>query len=387
MPNGFGAAKTLKAGHPPARMEPDTYGNTSSQTEIQPMSQTCNKMPLYIPASLAAFLILSSSVLNTNAAEKPIAIEQCKGDVFLLPYFLGNGETGVYIAYSRDGLNFKWLNHGKVVLPAPPWGDTSLTRDPSIIYHDGVFHMVWTTNWNSRTIGYAHSKDLLNWSKPRKIDVWGDFTAVKNTWAPELHWDPEKKEFLIIWSSTTLEELNDNDGSENRPEYDHRTYATRTRDFKTFSKAALFFSPQDPEHSVIDPYIAHDDRGTPDASDDRWVMVIKNELKPERGGKNLRLTFSKRMQGPYGTKLGPAIVGAGTDIVDTMGEGPSLLKYKNLWYLYWDAPNSKYSYCLATSPDLVHWKNRSPEMTLPTEHMRHGTVLIVPATVVAEARQ
>ncbi len=349
------------------------------------MTRTRSQITLLNHAAIAVIIIASVLASNTVAAEKPKAPAPCTGDVFLLPYFLGNGETGVYLAYSRDGLNFKWLADGKVVMPAPAWGDESLTRDPSILYHDGTFHMVWTTSWKSRSIGYAHSKDLLHWSKPKKIDVWGDFTAVINTWAPELHWDPEEKEFLIIWSSTTLEELNDNDGSNNSPDNDHRTYAIRTRDFEKISKPALFYSPQAPEYSVIDPYIAHDDRGTPNVNDDRWVMVIKNELNPQRGGKNLRLTFSKRMQGPYGTKLGPAIVGAGTDIVDRMGEGPSLFKYKNLWHLYWDAPGSKYSYCLATSPDLVHWKNRSAEMSLPTKRMRHGTVLVVPAKAVAEA--
>lgn len=48
-----------------------------------------------------------------------------------------------------------------------------------------MFHMVWTTSWNSRSIGYAHSRDVIHWSAPRKINIWGDFTAVKNTWAPE----------------------------------------------------------------------------------------------------------------------------------------------------------------------------------------------------------
>jgi hypothetical protein len=108
-------------------------------------------------------------------------------ELFLLPYFLGNGETGVYFAYSNDGLKFDWLNDGNVVVPAQPWGDESLTRDPSIIYHDGTFHMIWTTSWNSRSIGYASSKDLVRWSTPAKIDIWGDFTDVRNTWAPELH--------------------------------------------------------------------------------------------------------------------------------------------------------------------------------------------------------
>jgi hypothetical protein len=201
---------------------------------------------------------------------------------------------------------------------------------------------------------------------------------VLNTWAPELHWDPEEREFLILWSSTTRAELEDGDGSDDRHRYDHRSYASRTQDFETFSEPELFFSPE-PEHSVIDPFIARDDRGTPDASDDRWVMVIKHELAPEQGGKNLRLTFAERMQGPYGGTLGPPVVGAGTGIVDVMGEGPSLFRRDGLWYLYWDAPESPFSYCLATSPDLATWTNRSAELSLPAERMRHGTVLPVPA--------
>lgn len=305
-------------------------------------------------------------------------------DVFLLPYFLGNGETGVYFAWSRDGLKFEWLNDGKVVMPAPPWGDESLTRDPSIVYHDGTFHMVWTTSWNSRSIGYAHSEDLVTWSEPKKIDIWGDRLDVRNTWAPELHRDPEKKEFLILWSSTTLAELNDGDGSGDKHGYDHRSYASRTKDFRSFTKPALFFSPQ-PELSVIDPYIAHDDRGTHDTGDDRWVMVVKHELAEDQGGKNLRLTFSTKMQGPYDMKLGPPIVGAGTSIVNQMGEGPTLFKRNEEWFLYWDAPGSEFSYCLATSRDLTTWKNRSAEMSLPAEQMRHGTVLVVPAQAVRPA--
>lgn len=306
-------------------------------------------------------------------------------DVFLLPYFLGNGETGVYFAHSRDGLKFEWLNDGKVVMPAPEWPGENLTRDPSIIHHDGVFHLVWTTSWSSRSIGYARSDDLVNWSKPQKIDLWRAGAAVRNTWAPELHWDPERKEFLILWSSTIDAELNDGDGSVDPHGHDHRTYAARTKDFETFSEPELFFSPRAPEHGVIDPYIAHDDRGTRETSDDRWVMVIKNEMAPEQGGKNLRLTFGAHMQGPYETTLGPPIVGAGTDIVNTMGEGPSLLKHRGTWFLYWDAPDSPYSYCLATSRDLKVWKNRSEEMSLPAVKMRHGTVLVVPEAAVARA--
>lgn len=297
--------------------------------------------------------------------------------VFLLPYFLGNGETGVYLTASRDGLQFDWLNDGKPILPAPNWPSENLTRDPSILYHDDTFHMVWTTSWESRSIGYASSKNLKEWSVPKKIDIWGDRTDVRNTWAPELHWDPEQQEFLILWSTTTDAELRDDDGTGNPHKLDHRSYASRTKDFESFTTPKLFYSTQNPELSVIDPYIAFDDRNTDDPADDRWVMVIKNEMYPKDGGKNLCLVFSQHMQGPYETTLGPPIVGAGTDIVDRMGEGPSLLKVNGLWWLYWDAPGSEFSYCLATSPDLIHWTNRSAEMSLPVERMRHGTVLRV----------
>lgn len=303
-------------------------------------------------------------------------------EVFLLPYFLGNGETGVYLTYSRDGFKFDWLNNGKPILPAPNWPGENLTRDPSILYHEGVFHMIWTTGWRTRSIGYSRSRDLKKWTPPKKVDIWRDRTDVRNTWAPELHWDPEVGEFLILWSTTTEAEFNDKDGSGDPHELDHRSYASRTRDFIEFSEPELFYSPRDPELSVIDPYITRDDRNTSDPGDDRWVMAIKNELAEKDGGKNLRLVFSKKMQGPYETTLGLAIVGAGTDIVDQMGEGPSLLKHKGEWRLYWDAPGSEFSYCLATSSDLKTWTNRSRELKLPAKRMRHGTVLIAPRTAV-----
>lgn len=331
---------------------------------------------------ITAVVIIWCLGLPVAASAQDVASQRDVSEVFLLPYFLGNGETGVYLAYSRDGLTFEWLNDGELVLPAPDWPDENLTRDPSILYHDGVFHMVWTTGWDTRSIGYAHSEDLVNWSEPKKIDIWGDRDDVRNTWAPELHWDPQENEYLIIWSSTVEGELRDDDGSNDSRRSDHRTYATRTADFETFSEPELFFSPQDPEISVIDPYIAHDDRNTDDVADDRWVMVIKNELGGDRGGKNLRLTYSERMQGPYDPQLSEPIVGSGTSIVNRMGEGPSLIKRQGQWWLYWDAPGGRYSYCLATSPDLETWTNRSQDMKLPTEHMRHGTVLLAPEDAV-----
>ena len=111
-------------------------------------------------------------------------------------------KTASMLACSRDGLTFEWLNAGKVVMAVPVWAGTgkASTRDPSIVYRDGMFHMVWTTDWNSRSFGYASSRDLLSWSQPRKIDIRGDFTAVRNTWVPELHWTLTSRQ--IVTGST-----------------------------------------------------------------------------------------------------------------------------------------------------------------------------------------
>ena len=56
-------------------------------------------------------IVLAALQLGQAVAEERRSAER---QVFLLPYFLGNGETGVYFAYSHDGLRFRWLNDGEV---------------------------------------------------------------------------------------------------------------------------------------------------------------------------------------------------------------------------------------------------------------------------------
>jgi hypothetical protein len=92
------------------------------------------------------------------------------GDCFLFSYFIGNGEDGLHPAYSFEGLNFRPLNNGRSFLTPQVGG--KLMRDPCIIQGPGgVFHMVWMTSWNQKAIGYAHSRDLINWSEQKYIPV------------------------------------------------------------------------------------------------------------------------------------------------------------------------------------------------------------------------
>lgn len=328
-----------------------------------------------MPASLAIMLLAAQGGL----APQPSEPER----VYVFPYFQGNGESGLHLALSENGLRFEPVNDNRPVLNAPDWPGENLVRDPSVLYRDGTFHLVWTTGWETRTIGYASSADLVAWSEPRRIPMWPEDARVRNTWAPELHFDESAGEFLILWSSTTLDELEDGDGSTDPHGHDHRIYASRTGDFARFTPPELFYAPQ-PEHGVIDAFIATD--GAEQASGSCFVMVIKNEMGPERGGKNLRLAFADRMRGPYSPVLGPPIVGAGTPIVDRMAEGPSLVHVDGQWRLYFDAPGGPHAYCLATSPDLIEWTDRSSEVAVPGAAPRHGTIFIAPAPAVGWLR-
>ena len=106
---------------------------------------------------IAALLIGTPLQADTPAPAKP-------DQALVLTYFRGNGESGVFLATSDDGHRFTAVNEDKPVFTPPKWPKQSLTRDPSIVFHQDLFHMVWTSNWQGRVFGYATSPDLVKWS-------------------------------------------------------------------------------------------------------------------------------------------------------------------------------------------------------------------------------
>jgi hypothetical protein len=328
--------------------------------------------------------------------------------VFLLSYFKGNGETGVYLACSADGLTFTDLNEGRPMFTPPDWPGQNLTRDPSIVFRDRLFHMVWTSNWVGTCFGAATSPDLKQWSEPVRVQPFVSWPAAdlpRNVWAPEVHWDPVQKDYLILWSSATASVEGDgghnSGGLENDPARKvkpdtrrHRTFCSRTADFRRFSDAKVFF---DPGRSEIDAALAFDDRGTPGPADDRWVMAVKHEQFEEVGGKNIRLTAAPAdLTNPFPPKFhAPAdpaltwstpVAGPGSNVQPTRWvEGPTLLKVAGEWRLYFDRFRIRANrFGLATSKDLIHWTDRTDEVRVPPE-ARHGTIFPGPKALVSSA--
>ncbi len=281
-------------------------------------------------------------------------------DQLLISFFRNNGEDGLYLAASGDGLRFTALNGDRPLL-RPEVGESKLMRDPSIARGpDGIFHMVWTTAWQGKTIGYAHSKDLRNWSAQRAITVMPDEPEVQNCWAPELYYDAPSKEWIILWASTIQGRFPGTLGTGSR-DNNHRLYAIRTRDFRTFSKPALFY---DPGFMVIDGALFHTGR--------RYAMVMKNEtLTPP--AKYLFLTYADELGGPW-SKPGPSISG------EQWAEGPSAIRTGGFWYIYFDKYREN-KYGAIRSKDLEHWEDVTPLIHMPAG-IRHGTVFRAPRAIV-----
>jgi hypothetical protein len=270
--------------------------------------------------------------------------------VYLFTSFRGNGEDGLYLAYSNDGLS--WKDLGGPFLK-PQVGTHKLMRDPSLLQGpDGMFHLVWTTGWSDdKGLGYAKSKNLVHWSEQKFIEVMGHEPDTYNVWAPELFYDKENNQFIICWASTIPGHYPEY--SEARNSNNHRMYYTTTEDFETFTDTKKFFEPG---YSVID--------GTIVKWSGRYVLVHKDNTRPMR---NLRVAFSNKAIGPYIDISGP--------FTEKFTEGPSVLQLGDTWIVYFDM-YEKDRYGAVMTENFNTWKDITSFVSFPQDH-RHGTVLKV----------
>jgi sucrose-6-phosphate hydrolase SacC (GH32 family) len=276
--------------------------------------------------------------------------------VYLFSYFIGNGEDGLHMAYSADGLQWEAVNDGASLL-TPMVGENKLMRDPCITTGpDGTFHMVWTTSWTGKTIGYASSKDLVSWSEQKAIPVMAHEDSVRNCWAPEINYNAADDNFLIYWSSTISGKFPETAHS-TKNGYNHRIYYTTTRDFINFSETQLFY---DPGFNVIDASIV-EDKG-------RFVMFIKNETELPVAEKNISVVFADQIMGPYNIPEKP-ITG------NYWAEGATAIKIEDKWHVYFDKYRD-HQFGVITSDDLINWNDESARLKMP-DGIRHGTVFEV----------
>ncbi len=286
-----------------------------------------------------------------------VSLVSCNRKAWVFTSFHEPADKGLRMLYSYDGK--KWTDLDTVLLH-PSVGNQQVMRDPSMVQDkNGTFHLVWTSSWRGdKGFGYAFSKDLIHWSAQQFIPVMQHEPVVVNTWAPEIFYDDVGDQFMIIWASCIprrfergIEEDSNN----------HRMYVTTTKDFRTFSETKLFL---DPGFSVIDAVIVK--KGEKD-----YVLVLKDNTRPER---NLKVAFAENPMGPWKNMSKP--------FSDKFTEGPSVVKLKNEWLIYFDSYQQKIYEAVSTM-DFKEFKNVTSEVNVPAGH-KHGTIVPVKRKIVRQ---
>ena len=273
--------------------------------------------------------------------------------MYLISYFK-NVDEKLYLAESVDGYAWTERNGGKPVFASSV--GTGCMRDP-FLYQDreGVFHLLWTDGWSSRSIGYANSRNLVDWQEERLIPVMEHMPVTQNAWAPELFYDTVAEAYRIIWSSTVEE------GPRN-----HRIWSATTRDFASFSEARLFF---DPGYNVIDASVV--DLG------DCYFMLYKDERHFDDAGgpcKAIRTCYLDKQD-----RDRPDVRDISELLTLHLTEGPTLYRVDNHGRQEWIMLVDRFRediYDAYRSYDLREWELIGDRMRLPAG-VKHATVLKV----------
>ncbi|MBU5353959.1 glycoside hydrolase family 43 protein [Paenibacillus barcinonensis] len=112
--------------------------------------------------------------------------------VYTMTAFTNTSESNMYIYESYNATHYGLL---KGPAYTPP---SNLIRDPSIMKHtDGLYYVVYTTNWSGNTVGIASSPDKMNWTFVRNITL-STSTPIAHTWAPEWFKDTNGSVNIIV---------------------------------------------------------------------------------------------------------------------------------------------------------------------------------------------
>lgn len=289
-----------------------------------------------------------------------VQICSAQKEMYVSTSFHEPANEGLRYIYSQDGIHWDsiagtWLK--------PVVGSQKVLRDPSITRTtDGTFHLVWTSSWSGDLgFGYAYSKDLIHWSKEQFIPVMKNEPTTVNVWAPDIFYDNEKNEFVVVWASCVPNRFKKGIEDEKN---NHRLYYITTKDFKTISPTKLFY---DPGFSSIDATIVK-------RAKNDYVLVFKDNTRPNR---NLKVAFAKSPTGPYSK--------ASASFSESFVEGPTVEKISDKYLIYFDE-YKKFSFGAVITKDFIHFTNISTKISVPKGH-KHGTIFKAPAYMIENLKK
>jgi beta-xylosidase len=286
----------------------------------------------------------------------PVIGETAGGDAWLFTSFRGNGD-GLHLAYSPDALD--WTDLDRVFLK--PEVGAGLMRDPHILRDsDGLYLLVWTSGWKDTGIGYATSKDLVNWSAQKYLPLMESVPGTQFAWAPELYRVSKTGEYLLLWSSAVPFP------GEEKPRI--RAYYSLTKDFVTFTPPKVFF---DPGFDNIDSTLVY--------SQGKYRLFLKaTDDDSTKAWGAMHVAVAENLLGPYQLLPGPALSHEKAD-------GPAPVVLGDLTRLYFDY-YSDHRYGVRETRDWKTWTDVTKSAAM-VKDQRHGSIFSAPAELVEKLRR
>lgn len=318
------------------------------------------KKVLYTLIMLNLILVISLATNTYIFAEEP-------NTAYLFVHFTGESANGeqTYFSVSKDGLHWTDLNNSEPVLISNV-GEKGV-RDQAIIRSvDGSKYWIIATDlriasgkgWSaaqysgSTSIVIWESKDLINWSSPRLVNVAGNIPSAGCVWAPESIYDEASGNYVVYWATTSsLNGINK-----------ARIYYCTTKDFISFSEAKLYI-----------------DRPGNQGIIDTQILKVDGKYKYIRASRDGQITHegSNSILGTW-TNIGNI---SHLGYTEAQVEGPILYKFnnENQWGLMVDQYAAGKGYLPLVSKDLTATTNyrvfNSEEYFLGANKKRHGSIL------------
>jgi hypothetical protein len=273
-----------------------------------------------------------------------------KQDPFLYAYHLGDGASGLHLAWSEDGFKWKVLKNGKGFVK-PGIGDYVML-DPHLSQSpDGMYHLVWSTGLNRKDLGYAYSKNLIEWSGQRLIPVMEKDSLVLSARSPEMYYDADGQRFMVYWASTVPGKFKDtdkqNDSLPSGYKFNNRIYKKYSSDLRTWGPTEVFFEPG---FNVTDASVAIDSG--------KVMLFFKDATQM---GKNIQNNIKMSTSGAAtgGFSATPSLVSR-----RTWAEAPSGIRVDSQFVVYFHKYRTRKMGAMATK-DFKKWTDISDSLTFP----------------------
>jgi len=309
------------------------------------------------------FSILTSFILLPGKKKK--------ADPYIYAYHFGDGASGLHLAWSEDGFKWQLLRNGKSFVK-PGIGDY-LMLDPHLSQTpDGMYHLVWATGQNRKDIGYAYSKNLLEWSGQRLIPVMEKDSLVLNVKSPELYFDANGGRFMVYWASTIPGKFKEtdkqNDSLPSGYRFNNRIYRKFSDDLRTWGPTELFFEPG---FNCTDATIGMDSG--------RVMLLYKDATQI---GKNIQnsIKMSTSSYATGGFSLVPGLVSR-----RTWAENPTGIRIDSQYVVYFHKYRTRKMGAVATK-DFKKWNDISDSLSFP-KGIGSGTVMRLPEKILEKLKE